>query len=51
MNKEVAELNPLLPFTTANGVNGGPDISFLRAEREVVGLFHRIFVFWLIFHP
>lgn len=29
-------LSPLLLSATANGLNGGPDISFLRAEREVV---------------
>uniref|UniRef100_A0A3Q0QQD6 EPS8 signaling adaptor L1b n=1 Tax=Amphilophus citrinellus TaxID=61819 RepID=A0A3Q0QQD6_AMPCI len=34
---KMAKLNPLLCFTTANG---GPDISFLRAEREVGILNH-----------
>lgn len=32
------ELNLLVWSTTVNGVNGGPDTSFLRAEREVVSL-------------
>lgn len=40
------ELN--LPFTAANGINGGADISFLRAEREVVSLL-AIFCFFCFF--
>lgn len=31
-------LNPLISSCVANTVNGGPDISLLRAEREVVRL-------------
>ncbi|CAJ1080829.1 epidermal growth factor receptor kinase substrate 8-like protein 1 [Xyrichtys novacula] len=34
------EPNPFLSSKIANGVNGGPDISFLRAEREVGILNH-----------
>ena len=38
-------LSSLILSATANGLNGGPDISFLRAEREVVC--HSVTYFWV----
>lgn len=43
------KMNLLILLLAANGINGGPDLSFLRAEREVVRCSFHIFLFEVTF--